>query len=193
MSSRRRRIAARRKQGRSGSPEFGEPEFLVIGHLHRPHGVRGELLMGVMTDFPERIKAGVSVYLGEDHQPGTVASVRHHNKGMLIKFVEYPTIEDIQFIRNWPVFVRADDRPALPEGEFYYHQLIGLQVVTDTEVKLGVIADILETGANSVFIVRTESGDELLLPDIPEVVLQVDVEAKEMRVHVLPGLLPGEE
>ncbi len=192
MSSRRRRIAAQRKQKRSGSPQIGEPEFLVIGHLHRPHGVRSELLMGVMTDFPERIKAGVTVYLGEDHKPVTIAGVRHHNKGVLIKFEEYPTREDIEFIRNWPVFVRVDDRPELPEGEFYYHELIGLRVITDTEQELGLVAEILETGANNVYIVRNEAGEEFLLPDIPDVVLDLDLEAREMRVHVLPGLFPDE-
>ena len=97
MISRRRRIAARRKQKRSGSPQFGEPEFLVIGHLQRPHGVRGELLMAVMTDFPERIQVGVTVYLGEDHKSVTLTSARHHNKGMLVKFEEYPTREDDNF------------------------------------------------------------------------------------------------
>ena len=149
--------------------------------------------MSVMTDFPERIQAGVAVYLGEDHKPVTIAGVRHHNKGMLVKFEEYPSREDVEFIRNWPVFVRTADRPALPEGEYYHHQLIGLNVLTDEDQKLGAVAEILETGANYVFIVRNAAGEDVLLPDIPEVVLAIDLDAKEMRVHLLPGLLPGAE
>ena len=149
--------------------------------------------MSVMTDFPERIQAGVTVYLGEDHQPVTLSGVRHHNKGLLVKFTEYPAREDVEFIRNWPVFVRTADRPALPAGEYYHHQLIGLSVLTDEDQKLGQVAELLETGANTVFIVRNAEGAELLLPDIPDVVLGIDLDAKEMRVHLLPGLLPGDE
>ena len=82
---------------------------------------------------------------------------------------------------------------ALPEGEFYLHQLLGLRVVRDEDnLPLGQVAEILETGANDVFLVRRETGADLLLPDIDPVILKIDLEQGEIRVHLLPGLLPGD-
>jgi 16S rRNA processing protein RimM len=89
------------------------------------------------------------------------------------------------------MYVSAADRPPLPEGEYYHHQLIGLRVMDDTGQFLGLISGILETGgANDVYVVTSQENRELLLPDIEDVVLSIDLKAGEMRVHLLPGLLP---
>jgi 16S rRNA processing protein RimM len=88
------------------------------------------------------------------------------------------------------VYVRADDRPPLAEGEYYHHQLLGLRVVSDEGQFLGRITKILDTTANEVYVVRPDSGPEILLPAIEEVILVIDVDKGEMQVHVLPGLLP---
>jgi 16S rRNA processing protein RimM len=78
----------------------------------------------------------------------------------------------------------------LPEHTYYRWQILGLQVWSDEQQNLGQIVEILETGANDVYLVRSESGEELLLPAIEPVVLQVDLVGKRMRVHLLPGLRP---
>ena len=85
--------------------------------------------------------------------------------------------------------MRTDDRPPLPEGEFYLHQIIGLKAVTDEGQELGVVSDWLETGANGVFIVRNQEGDEILLPDIEDVVIKIDLDNGQMIVHLLEGLV----
>jgi 16S rRNA processing protein RimM len=85
--------------------------------------------------------------------------------------------------------VPATNRPELPEGEYYHHQLVGLNVVTDEGHELGVLADILETGANDVYVVRAADGNETLLPAIPSVVLEVKLADRQMRVHLLDGLI----
>lgn len=172
-----------------GSPPTGEPDFLVVGKLRRPHGVRGEILMDVYTDFPERIHPGVVLYAGEQHQMLHVRSTRWHKSAMLIAFEEFSNREQVGELRNQIVHVPTGDRPPLPEGEYYHHQLIGLSVVTESGNPLGVIKEILETGANDIFIVKTPGSGDVLLPVIDEVILDIDLDRGQIRVHLLPGLL----
>ena len=173
-----------------GSPPPGEPVFLAVGKLGRPHGLHGEMLMVVLTDFPERLQPGVVLYIGPQHQPLRLKSQRWHDRMMLVAFDGYSVREEASQLRNQLVQVRADDRPPLPEGEYYHHQLLGLQVVDEADELLGQLVEILETGANDVYVVHTPAGAQVLLPAIDAVILGVDLARGEMRVHLLPGLLP---
>jgi 16S rRNA processing protein RimM len=179
--------------GTAGSPATGEPVYLAIGLLRRPHGVRGDIIMDVLTDFPERIRPNTRVFIGEQHEPQTVARVRAHSKGLLIAFKGFDIPETVGRFRNMNVYVKTADRPALPEGEYYHHQLLGINVYDESNKMLGVLTDILYTGANDVFVVTNEGGRELLLPVIADVILNIDLETKAMRVHLLPGLVEGSE
>jgi 16S rRNA processing protein RimM len=186
----------RRLDGRSASeqsassPGNGEPVYLVIGKLRRPHGVHGEILMDVITDFPERIKAGIPVFVGPQYQEQIIRSVRPNAGTLLVTFDGFNSPEEVGVLRNVYLYVRAADRPPLPEGEYYYHQLIGLPVVTDEGQKLGVLAEILENAANDIYVVKPELGPEILLPAIDSVILDIDLQQGEIRVHLLAGLLP---
>jgi 16S rRNA processing protein RimM len=173
----------------AGSPVEGEPAFLVIGKIRRPHGVRGDVLMEVISDFPERIQPGVTVYVGEDAQPQQITSRRTHKDGLILHFAAYSTAEAVGVLRNAYVFVRADDRPALETGEFYHHQLLGLAVYTDQGEELGRIVEILETGANDVFGVQNEEGKKVYIPYIDEFVTAIDLEQGKITVHLIPGLI----
>ncbi len=192
MTSRRRQAAARRrnKQEKTGSPYSGEPAFLLVGILRRPHGLRGEILMAVMTDFPERIQVGSVFLMGNRHEPITIKSIRQHNKGLIVGLEGCPDRTAVEGMSNKKLFVRADDRPPLPEGEYYLHELLGLQVITDQDAVLGHLVEMIETGATNVYVVRPEEGRDILLPAMDEVILAIDLEKKEMRVHLLEGLLP---
>ena len=170
-----------------GSPD-GEPVYLVIGFLRRPHGVRGEIIMDVHTDFPERLRSGRKLFVGQEHKPVSLASTRPHAKGMLVKFRGVETPEDAGQLRNQWVYVRATDVPSLPEGKLYQHELFGFAVVDENENPLGELVEIIETGANDVYVVRNEAGKEILLPAIPSVILDIDPARRLMRVHVLEGL-----
>jgi len=195
MSSRRRRAAERRRLKNQGSlpPVQGEPDFVLVGILQRPHGLKGELLMRIMTDFPERIQPKSRLYLGENYLPVSIRSIRQHNHGLLIAFEEYQFRSDLDHIRNAPLFARTSELPRLAEGEYYYHELIGLQVVTDEGEELGLLSEILETGANDVLVARSEQYGEVLLPVLDEVFLGVDKAMRQVRVHLMPGLLPGDK
>jgi 16S rRNA processing protein RimM len=176
----------------AGSPGNGEPVFLVIGKLRRPHGVRGEILMDIITDFPERIKAGTRVFVGPQHQEQIIRSARGNAGTLLVTFETFNNAEEVGVLRNQYLYVRAEDRPPLPPGEYYHHQLIGLPVLTDEGQALGVLSEILENAANDVYVVRPKHGADILLPAIDSVILDIDLQQGEMRVHLLPGLLPDE-
>jgi len=146
--------------------------------------------MEVITDFPERIRQGKTLLIGENHIPMKVASRRAHSTNLLLSFDGIDTPEEAGRLRNQWVYVPANDRPALSEGEYYHHQLLGLRVASEDGVELGKITDILETGANDVYVIRSESGKEVLLPAIQSVILDIDLEKGQMLVHLIPGLLP---
>jgi 16S rRNA processing protein RimM len=173
----------------SGSPTPGEPEFLVIGKLGRPHGVDGEIAMEVFTDFPERITPGETFYIESGHQTLKLLSCRPHKHGLLVKFEGFNKREQASKLTNQLIHVRREDRPLLEEGEYYHHQLLGLSVIDEENKLLGIIADILSTGANDVYIVHSDNGSEILLPAIDAVVLNIDLDTRKVYVRLIPGLL----
>ncbi len=141
--------------------------------------------MEVLTDFPERLHKGKEVFLGSDHLPLRIRSVRSQDKMLLLTFDGILQAEDAGRLRNQLLYVNANDLPALPEGEYYHHQLIGLRVLNEAGQDLGRLAQILETGANDVYVIQPADGVEILLPAIEDVILGVDLERGEMTVRPL--------
>lgn len=173
----------------AGLPPSGGPAFLIVGKLRRPHGVKGEMKMSVLTDFPDLLVKGLEVFVGEDYLALTIRSIRSQGETILISFEEYFDRDKVGVHRNKFVSMRTEDFPSLPEGEYFFHQLLGLKVIDEDAQKLGSVVDIIETGANNIYVVRNVRGDEILLPAIEGVIIAVDLELKEMRVRLLPGLL----
>jgi 16S rRNA processing protein RimM len=178
-----RRSRVKNENHTAGSPLEGEPLYLVVGRLRKPHGLSGELLFDVHTDFPERIVPGKKIYVGEEHQPETIASIRPHQRGLLLKLSGKDTFENVELLRNQWVYVRSDELPALPDGEYYFHELIGLDVYDEQGMLLGKFKEILETGANDVYLILTPDGKELLLPAIDEIVKQIRIRDRKMIVN----------
>ncbi len=173
----------------SGSPTKGEPVYLIVGYLRRAHGVHGEMVMEVQTDFPERLKPKTKVFVGKDYQPITIATARNHSEGLLIKLNGVDTPEDAARYRNQLVYVTAADRPPLPKGQFYVHELIGFDVVDEEESSIGKLTEIMQTGANDVYVVTRPDASEVLLPVISSVILDIEAERRQIRVRLIPGLL----
>ncbi len=168
----------------AGSPPSGEPLFLAVGRLRRPHGIQGEMLMDVLTAFPERLRARKLVYIGEEHQPVHITHLRKMGTAsLLISLAGYEDADQAAQLRNKMIYVRAENLPELPEGEYYHHQMLGLRVVDESGKDLGFLTEILETGANDVYVVVNPDGQETLLPAIESVILGVDLEKREMTVH----------
>ena len=175
------------KKNTSGSPD-GEPVYLTVGFLRRPHGLHGEIIMDLHTDFPERMKNGRKLLVGNGYQPMTLTNVRPHQLGLLVKFKGIETPEEAGQLRNQWVYIKAKDAQPLPEGQIYRHQLFGFRVMDENDNPLGELVEIIETGANDVYVVKDESGKEILLPAIPSVILELDSARRLMRVHLLEGL-----
>jgi 16S rRNA processing protein RimM len=146
------------------------------------------MIMDLHTDFPERLRSGRRLFVGDEHKPMTLSGARPHAKGMLVRFKGIENPEDAGQLRNQWVYVRATDVPALPEGRIYQHELFGFKVVDENESVLGELVEIIETGANDVYVVKDNSGKEILLPAIPSVILELDTDRRLMRVHLLEGL-----
>ena len=175
------------RKNTSGSPD-GEPVYLTVAFLRRPHGVHGEIVMDLHTDFPERMKSGRKLFVGEEYQPMTLTSVRPRQSGLIVKFKGVETPEDAGLLRNQWVYIKAKDAPPLPEGQIYQYELFGFKVVDENGNPLGELVEIIETGANDVYVVRDDSGKEILLPAIPSVILDLDPARRLIRVHLLEGL-----
>jgi 16S rRNA processing protein RimM len=165
-----------------------EPSFLAIGRIARAHGVRGEVRVVVYTDSPERFTWLKTVYVGEkDPRPVGVSAVRFHKEQVILKLEGYDDRDSVEALRGQLLQVPESEGIPLAEGEYYLHQLIGLNVYSDEGDHLGELVEFLETGANLVFVVRGERG-EMLLPDTKEVVQAIDFDNGRMTVHLLPGL-----
>jgi 16S rRNA processing protein RimM len=175
----------------AGSLTAGEPAFLAVGKIRRPHGVNGEMLVEVYTDFPERLRPKTKLYAGETHRLLTIRTCRKQNNNLLLTFNGINSPEEGHRYQNQILYVKTADRPVLPEGEFYHYELLGLEVVNEAGWPLGILTEIISTGANDVYVV-TQNGQELLLPAIRDVVLNINLDANTMRVHILPGLMESE-
>lgn len=140
-------------------------------------------MLGITTDFPERIKRGKLIYLGGIHSPRMISGARPFHNNILITLEGIHNREEAAELTNLEVFVRTEDLPALSEGQYYHHQLIGLKAVLENGTEIGTVTEIMETGANDVYVVTDDAGKEMLLPAIDAVIIRVDLPKKQMVVN----------
>jgi 16S rRNA processing protein RimM len=164
------------------------PEFLVVGYIVRPHGVRGGLLVRQVSGLLHALGPQARIFLGPEKAPGVVRSLSQHRERYLLYLEGCEDRQAADAYRDQAVSIRFDDAAPLPEHVYYHWQIIGLEVKTEAGELLGKVVEILETGANDVYVVRNESGEEILLPAVESVVLEIDLEQECMLVHLLPGL-----
>ncbi len=171
------------------------PPYLLIGEILRPHGTVGELKTRVLTAYPERLRELKTVYLSDDPdsvtpQPYTLEQVRFHHDYALIKLKEIPDRTAAERFRELFVLVAIDDAIPLDEGEHYLFQLIGMAVETESGESLGTLVDVMETGANDVYVVESDQYGEVLIPVTEHTILKTDSEARLITVRLPEGLLP---
>ncbi len=164
--------------------------YLRIGVITTSHGVRGAVRVFPTTD-PDRFDTLRRCFLdtGKEMLELDVVSCGHIKGLVILQFAQLTSIDDVMPYKGKELFVAREDAVPLEEGEYYIADLIGLQVVTDEGRTLGVMEDMMETGANDVYIVRAEDEKEILLPAIPDCIKNIDLDAGTMLVHILPGLL----
>ena len=166
-------------------PSKSGPQYLVVGKVFRPQGIRGELRLEIHTDTPNHLHDVATVYVGEEYQPYSLESFRLHSGVLLISLAEVQDRDQADLLRGLTVAVKIEEAAPLKVGEFYHHQIIGLKVVTDEGEDLGAVTEIITTGANDVYVVRGEK--EVLLPAIKSVILKIEPPT-QMVVHLLEGL-----
>lgn len=165
-------------------------ELLQVGIITTTHGVRGEVKVFPTTDDPARFKKLKNVILdtGKEKLDLEIAGVKFFKNMVILKFKGIDNINDVEKYRKMPLFVTRENAVELEKDEYFIADLIDMEVWTDEEERLGTLTDVMQTGANDVYVIRTESGEELLIPAIRDCVKEVDVKEGRMRVHLLPGL-----
>ena len=165
-------------------------QLLQVGILSSTHGVHGEMKVFPTTDDPKRYKKLKKVLLdnGTGKQELKIESVKFFKQFVIVKFEGYDNINDIEKYKGRSIYVTREDAVSLQEDEYFIADLIGMRVNDENEEELGEITDVLETGANDVYVIRLKDGGELLLPAIKQCILSVDIENAVMKVHVLEGL-----
>lgn len=171
-------------------------KYLQIGEITRPHGVRGELRMRIITDYPERIPKLKRVFLAEGPfdpapRPYMIRSVRPHHEMALLTLDGVDDRDAAERLRNMAVMVSIEDAVPLGENEVYLFELIGMRVIVEDGNDIGEISDIIEAGPNDIYVVRSEQYGEYTIPDVPQFILGIDKAARCIRVRLIEGLLPS--
>ena len=178
------------------SPALGDPSFLTVARVARPHGAAGDLACEIITEFPQRFRRVKHLYLAaaRSGQPPTRREVqrarlarRGQTDQLLLKLDGVDDRNAAEALRGALVQVPESQAWKLPRGRFYQHQIVGLQAISTHGRHLGQVRDVLETGANDVYVVQTTSG-ELLLPAVKDVVKEISPERGVMVVELLPGM-----
>ena len=166
-------------------------DFLRVGVITTTHGVHGEVKVFPTTDDPGRFRRLKEVWVEnpKGRSLKKVESVKFFKQFVILKLEGIDDMDRAQLYKNSDLLVTRDQALPLGKDEYYISDMIGLTVVADTGETLGTLKDVLQTGANDVYAVQLKSGKEVLFPAIRQCILGVDLEATEMRVHVMEGLL----
>lgn len=169
------------------------PEYLLLGEILRPHGVRGEVRMRIITDYPERLKELKTLYLGKSRDdkhpiPATLQKARFHKEYALLTIKGYNSRESADKLRKKFVMVDIDNAVPLEDGEYYLFQLVGLKIVVDNQ-EIGIVKEVLQTGANDVYIADSEQYGEILIPAHSETIIEVNFDTKTITMSLPDGLL----
>lgn len=162
-----------------------------VGIISSTHGVRGEVKVFPTTDDVRRFKKLKCVILdtGKEERVLEIEGVRFFKQFAILKFKGIDNINDIEKYRGQSLYVTRENAVRLKKDEYFIADLIGISVQDENGSVIGTLQDVIETGANDVYQIAMNDGRELLLPAIKQCVLEVDVEAGFMKVHVMDGLL----
>ena len=165
-------------------------DMLRVGVFANTHGVRGEIKVFPTTDDAQRFKKLKKVYLdtGKEKMELEISSVRFFKNLVILKFKGIDNINDIEKYKGKDLLVTRDQAVPLEEDEYFIYDIIGAKVVTEDGNEFGQLKEVLQTGANDVYVVKTIEGKEILLPVIEECILNIDIENKVVTAHIMPGL-----
>lgn len=165
-------------------------DLLQVGVITSTHGIKGEVKVFPTTDDPARFKKLKQVILddGKQQLPMEISSVKFFKNQVIVKFKGIDDINEVEKYRKAALMVTRENAVPLEANEYFIADLIGLNVTSDEGEELGQITDVLQTGANDVYVISKANEADLLLPAIKDCVLEVNIEENKMLVHLLPGL-----
>lgn len=166
-------------------------KFLQVGVISSTHGIRGEVKVFPTTDDKERYLDLKKVLLdtGKEQIPLEIQNVRFFKQMVILKFRGIDHINDIERYKGRPLFVTREHAVPLETDEYYIADLIGMEVFTEDGAFFGHLRDVMETGANDVYIIDSDEHGEVLIPAIQDCILHVDPEARQMTIHLMKGLI----
>ena len=164
---------------------------LQVGVISSTHGVRGEVKVFPTTDDATRFKKLKQVYLytGKEQMLLEIQGVKFFKQFVILKFKGIDNINDIEKYKGRSLFVERKDAVPLEEDEYYIADMLGMSVYTEDGARFGTLKDVMETGANDVYIIDSDDHGEILVPAIKQCILSVDVEADRMVIHLMDGLI----
>lgn len=168
--------------------------LLKVGVITSTHGLKGEVKVFPTTDDAKRFKRLKEVLLdaGAEEPVLEIEQVKFFKQFVILKFKGIDDIGDVQKYKGRDLFVTRENAVKLKKDEYFIADLIGVSVISDDNSLRGILKDVIQTGANDVYVIDLEDGRELLLPAIKECVLMVDLDENMMKIHVLDGLLDNE-
>lgn len=164
--------------------------MLEAGKIVNTHGLRGEVKVVAWTDYPEDFENIEYVYVKkkDGDEKLHISSLKYQKNNLIVKFAEIKDINEAEKYKNKILYVERDMLGELPEGVHYIADLIGLEVIDGDNIKIGVIADVLNTGANDIYNVKREGKKNMLIPVIDDVVKEIDIENGFVRINMMEGL-----
>lgn len=171
--------------------ELWMEEILQVGVITSTHGIKGEVKIFPMTDDVKRFDCLKEIILdtGKEKKTLSIEGVKYFKQFVILKFKGIDSINDIEIYKGKPLFVTRDQAVPLEEDEYFVADLIGFEVVEEETGIHGTLLDVMETGANDVYIIKLSDNRELLLPAIKQCILSVDMNTRLMKIHILEGLL----
>ena len=167
-----------------------DSNYIEVGKIVNTHGLRGDVKVIVWMDSPEDFETLEHVYIETRFETKrlTIQRVRYQKNNIIAKFEEFDDINDVEQFKNKVIYADRSELGELPEGVHYIVDLIGLKVVSEDGVEIGVISDVFNTGANDIYDVKREGKKNLLLPVIDDVVKEIDIDGGTVTVHLMEGL-----
>ncbi len=166
-------------------------DYLQVGVITSTHGIRGEVKVFPTTDDPNRFKSLKKLVLdtGKTYLPLEIEGVKFFKQFVILKFKGIDNINDIEKYKKMSLLVSREDAVELEEDEYFMADMIGMEVITEDGKRFGTLADIMETGANDVYVIESDTHGEVLIPAIKECILDVDVEQDRMTIRLMNGLI----
>lgn len=166
-------------------------QFLQVGIISSTHGLHGEVKVFPTTDDARRFKTGGQLLLdtGKEQIGLEVEGVKFFKKFAILKFKGIDSINEVEKYKGRGLFVTRENAVRLKKNEYFIADLMGLRILDENGGEIGSLRDVMETGANDVYVIEMTDGRELLLPAIRECVLEVNMQEQYMKIHIMEGLL----